>query len=85
MAYRHLAKARDVAMEKLEILQIQVMSGIDTETFRKRHFGSFDKRSHSLFGIYRKFIGIRLGVKLHTVSTGLGGKADIIALKNLTF
>ena len=47
MAYRHLAQTGNVAVEKLEVEEAQVMSGIDSETCGEGYMGRLDEGSSS--------------------------------------
>ena len=73
---RHLGQVRNMLLEELEVVQTQVMTGIQTQTHAMGGHGSLRKGGDGTLGILIKVLGKGAGVQLHAVGSRAGGGAD---------
>ncbi len=69
MAYRHLVGPRNPLHEIVQILQRQVVPGIEPQPLPPRFFGSRDIRRNRPLRVGRILTGIGFGIEFHPVGT----------------
>ena len=80
MADRDLIEERHMLLEITQVLKVEIVAGIHSQTGLSCRTRRFNIRCHSGFGIAGICVGIRLGVKFHTVGACLGRHAYVVAV-----
>ena len=70
MAYRYFTQEGDAAAEKSEIVEVEVVAGIDSQSEASCHSCRFGKGGYSCFGVAVVGVGVWLGVQLYAVGSG---------------
>ena len=77
VAYRHFVEIGYVMLEICEIVEVEVVAGVDAEAYIMGGAAGFGIRSHGCGGIGGILVGVRLGVELDAVSAGLSRCDDL--------
>lgn len=80
MAYRYFTQEGDAAAEKSEIVEVQVVAGIDSQSEASCHSCRFGKGGYSCFGVAVVGVGVWLGVQLYAVGSGGGRRAYYVGI-----
>ena len=72
MTDRNLIQPGYVCIEIIQILQTQVMAGIQSQSQASCHLGCFHERSHRSFPSFRESRSIGLGIEFYAIRTGFG-------------
>ena len=73
MAYRHLVKIGYLLMEVAQVVQIEVVAGIEAQSTLVRHPCRLDKGGNGTLTVGGIATGVTLGVEFHSVGSRGGG------------
>ena len=80
MSDRHFKQIRNIVREKLQIIQVKIVAGIDSQVQFVSSDGSFQERLQRCLPVCWKYCCIRLGIQFYAVCSGSFGGFQIIQI-----